>query len=93
MTRCSRRAFVEFHERNHRARLARVPSLVVERVHIVLLAGQSVGLPLCRLGKPRLPFEPAPLDAKALPCPECFDRARQMTFRLERKEEETPGVL
>lgn len=95
MTRCSTKAFVEFQERNGRARLAFVPAYrdMSSRVHIVVSAGAIVGRTLCNLGGQGTPFESAYLGHPALPCALCFDKARALVFRYQRKAEEQPGRL
>jgi hypothetical protein len=95
VTRCSIKVFVEFHERNGRARLGFVPGYrdSNSRVHILVSAGAIVGRTLCNLGQQGTPFESALLGNPALPCAQCFDKARALVFRYQRKAEEQPGRL
>lgn len=96
MTRCSIRAFVKFHEDcNQRAKLAFVPAYrdLNSRVHIVLANGTVVGRTLCNLGQKGTPYELTHMETCAYPCAHCWDKARQVWFRYQRKAEEHPGRL
>lgn len=95
MTPCSIKAFVEFWERDQRAVLGFAPAYqdLNSRQHILLTSGKVVGRTLCNLGRLGTPFERGGFEDGALPCARCFDKARMVAFRHQRKEEEQPGTL